>query len=441
MAGFSRRRFLQAGVAGLLATGCDGRTGEQVAGAPALPAGSGKAGAARVVVVGGGFGGATAARYLRHFDSDLDVTLVEPKRQFVTCPGSNWVLGGLRSMAFITHSYDRLRDRHGVRVVHDTVSAIDAGRRQVRLAGGDTLGYDRLVVSPGIGFRDSVEGYDSAAMQVMPHAWHGGEQTELLRKQLEAMPDGGTVIIAPPPDPFRCPPGPPERASLIAHYLKKYKPRSKVLILDAKDRFSKQALFVAGWEQHYGYGTDHALIEWVPAGQDGRVVAVDAPNLTVRTEFGQHTGDVINIIPAQRAGDLALQAGLADASGWCPVDHLTWESTLVPGIHVIGDAAIQAPLPKSGYAANSEAKVCAANIVQLLRDAAPVAPYWINTCYSLITPEHGISVAGVYRLVDGRAVSIEGAGGVSAANDPSARPLEAAYAVDWYRNITYDMFG
>jgi sulfide dehydrogenase [flavocytochrome c] flavoprotein subunit len=170
-------------------------------------------------------------------------------------------------------------------------------------------------------------------------------------------------------------------------------------------------------------------------------VAVDVAGMTVRTEFGAHRGDVINIIPAQRAGDLALQTGLADASGWCPVDHLTWESRLLPGIHVIGDAAIQAPLPKSGYAANSEAKVCAANIVQLLRGKEPVAPYWINTCYSLVTPEHGISVAGVYKLVDGRAVSVEGAGGVSAADDAAARPLEAAYAVDWYRNITYDMFG
>jgi sulfide dehydrogenase [flavocytochrome c] flavoprotein subunit len=451
MSGFNRRRFLKtAGVmpvslagAGLLASGCDDRPASKTATAPApAPAmATSRAGPARVVVIGGGFGGTTAARYLRHFASDIDVTLIEPKTQFVTCPGSNWVLGGLRSMNFITHSYDPLRDRHGVKVVHDRVTAIDADSRKVTLAGGDTLGYDRLIVSPGIGFRDSVEGYDAAAMEVMPHAWHGGEQTVLLKNQLEAMPDGGTVIIAPPPDPFRCPPGPPERASMIAHYLKRFKPKSKVLILDAKDKFSKQGLFIEGWRQHYGYGTDQAMIEWVPAGQDGRVMAVDVPGMTVRTEFGTHKGDVINIIPAQQAGDLARQAGLADDSGWCPVDHLTWESTRMSHIHVIGDAAIQAPLPKSGYAANSEAKVCAANVVQLLKGAEPIAPYWINTCYSLITPEHGISVAGVYKLVDGKAVSVEGAGGVSAADDPTARPLEAAYAVDWYRNITYDMFG
>ena len=204
---------------------------------------------ARVVVVGGGFGGATAARYLRHFASDIDVTLVEPKTVFVTCPASNWVLGGLHGMDFITHSYDNLRDRHGVKIVHDTATAIDPDRHRVTLAGGDTLGYDRLIVSPGIGFRDNVEGYDATAMQAMPHAWHGGAQTALLRRQLEAMPDGGTVIIAPPPDPFRCPPGPPERASMIAYYLSKFKPRSRVLILDAKDKFSKQSLFIAGWEQ------------------------------------------------------------------------------------------------------------------------------------------------------------------------------------------------
>ncbi|MGB5472801.1 MAG: FCSD flavin-binding domain-containing protein [Gammaproteobacteria bacterium] len=441
MPGFSRRRFLQASGAGLLLAGCDERAGNRADVAPETGVAAGKTGPARVVVVGGGFGGVTAARYLRHFASDIDVTLIEPKTVFVTCPASNWVLGGLHGMDFITHSYDNLRDRHGVKVVHDTVTAIDPDRHRVTLAGGDTLGYDRLIVSPGIGFRDNVEGYDAAAMQAMPHAWHGGAQTALLRRQLEAMPDGGTVIIAPPPDPFRCPPGPPERASMIAYYLSKFKPRSRVLILDAKDKFSKQSLFIAGWEQHFGYGTDHAMIEWVPAGQDGRVVGVDVPNMTVRTEFGSHPGDVINIIPAQRAGDLAVQAGLADASGWCPVDYLTWESRLLPDIHVIGDAAIQAPLPKSGYAANSEAKVCAANVVQLLRGEPPIAPYWINTCYSLITPEHGISVSGVYKMVDGKAVAVEGSGGVSAADDPAARPLEAIYAVDWYRNITYDMFG
>jgi len=454
MSGCNRRQFLKtAGVvpvasftgAGLLLSVCEGSPGNNPAAtqaaAPARNVAATRAAPARVVVIGGGFGGATAARYLRHFASDIDITLIEPKTEFVTCPGSNWVLGGLRSMNFITHGYDNLRDRHGINVVHDRVTGIDADNHRVALAGGNTLGYDRLVVSPGIDFRDNVDGYDAAAMQVMPHAWHGGEQTVLLKSRLEAMPDGGTVIIAAPPDPFRCPPGPPERASMIAHYLKKFKPKSKVLILDAKDKFSKQGLFIEGWQQHYGYGTDNAMIEWVPASRDGRVVAVDVAKMTVRTEFDSHKADVINIIPAQQAGGIARQTGLADDSGWCPVDHLTWESTLIKNIHVIGDAAIQAPLPKSGFAANSEAKVCAANVVQLLKGNKPIEPHWINTCYSLITPEHGISVSMVYDLVDGKVARAAGAGGVSESNDPEARPLEAAYAVDWYRNITYDIFG
>ncbi len=457
MSGFSRRKFLKtAGVlpvasaagAGILLAACEDRD----AGTAALPerappaaegpeTGTGTAGSAHVVVIGGGFGGATAARYLRRFAPEIKVTLVEPKTEFVTCPGSNWVLGGERQLGFITHSYAKLRDRHGVNLVHDRVTAIDPAARKVTLQGGDALAYDRLIVSPGIGFRANIEGYDAAAMEIMPHAWHGGAQTLLLRRQLEAMPDGGTVIIAPPPDPFRCPPGPPERASMVAHYLKKYKPKSKVLVLDAKDKFSKQGLFIEGWKQHYGYGTENAMIEWVPASQDGTVTAVDVAGMQVHTGFGMQKADVINIIPAQQAGAIAAQAGLADDSGWCPVDHRTWESTLHPGIHVIGDAAIQSPLPKSGYAANSEAKVCAANVVQLLKGNAPIEPHWINTCYSLVTPEHGISVAMVYDLVDGKVAKAEGAGGVSASDDPKARALEAAYAVDWYRNITYDIFG
>jgi sulfide dehydrogenase [flavocytochrome c] flavoprotein subunit len=455
MSGFSRRKFLKtAGVvpaaslasASILLSACDDKAGNNTAmtemPTPEAPeTTTPKTGSAGVVVIGGGFGGATAARYLRQFAPEINVTLIEPKQRFVTCPASNWVLGGERTQSFITHGYDNLRDRHGVNVVHDRVTSIDPDARKVTLQGGDTLDYERLIVSPGIDFRDNVEGYDAAAMEAMPHAWHGGPQTALLRKQLEAMPDGGTVILAPPPNPFRCPPGPPERASMIAHYLKKYKPKSKVLILDAKEKFSKQGLFIEGWKQHYGYGTDNAMIEWVPASSDGTVVSVDVASMQVKTGFGMQKGDVINIIPAQKAGAIAAQTGLTDDSGWCPVDHQTWESTIHSKIHVIGDAAIQSPLPKSGYAANSEAKVCAANVVQLLKGNAPIDPHWINTCYSLITPEHGISVSMVYDLVDGKVAKAAGAGGVSTSDDPTGRALEAAYAVDWYRNITYDIFG
>jgi sulfide dehydrogenase [flavocytochrome c] flavoprotein subunit len=449
MTGIKRRRFLKmvsaAPVAGGLLGGCGEKSGQMdvadtgvEATAPAL----GKQAAAHVVVIGGGFGGATAAKYIRQFSANsVDVTLVEPKQAFVTCPGSNWVLGGLRDMNFITHSYASLQNKHGVTVVHDRATSIDADTQQVTLAGGDILKYDRLVVSPGIAFRDNVEGYTTAAMEKIPHAWQAGPQTTLLRQQLEAMPDGGTVIMAAPPNPFRCPPGPPERASMIAGYLQKYKPKSKVLILDAKDKFSKQGLFIEGWTQHYGYGTDNSLIEWIPASQDGAVQAVDVKGMKVMTGFAEHPGDVINIIPAQKAGDIAAAAGLTDDSGWCPVDHLTWESTLIANVHVIGDAAIQSPLPKSGYAANSEAKVCAANIVRLLEGESLLDPSWINTCYSLITQQHGISVAMVYALVDGKVAKVEGAGGVSKSNDPPGRALEASYAVDWYQNITYDIFG
>ena len=450
MNGIKRRNFLKiAGVVpaasmtslGNLLTGCSDttlpETGTDNPEAPAIN----KPAAPRVVVIGGGFGGATAARYIKKFGPEIDVTLIEPKKAFVTCPGSNWVIGGLRSMDFITHRYNALNNKRDVKVVHDLVTAIDADKQTVTLRSGGSLAYDRLIVSPGIAFRDNVEGYTTEAMEKIPHAWQGGAQTTLLRQQLEAMPDGGTVIMAAPPNPFRCPPGPPERASMIAHYLKKYKPKSKVLILDSKDKFSKQGLFIEGWEKHYGYGTDNALIEWIPASKDGKVLAVDVFGMKVITEFGEHKGDVINIIPAQKAGDIAAQSGLTDDSGWCPVDHQTWESKIVKNVHVIGDAAVQSPLPKSGFAANSEAKVCAANVVQLLREKPLLAPNWINTCYSLVTPEYGISVAMVYKLVNGKVAKVKGSGGVSPTNDPAGRPLEASYAGDWYQNITYDIFG
>ncbi|MGF1642178.1 MAG: FCSD flavin-binding domain-containing protein [Thiotrichales bacterium] len=404
---------------------------------------SGAAKGARIVVIGGGFGGATAAKYLKWFDPGIDVTLIEPKSEFVTCPASNWVLGGLRQMGDITQSYAALKDRHGVRLVHDWVVRIDPDGRKITLKGGESLVYDRLIVSPGIDFKTSaIEGYAEGTDALMPHAWQAGPQTELLQRQLLAMPDGGTVIVAAPPDPFRCPPGPPERVSMIAHYLKRHKPKSKILLLDAKDAFSKQGLFEQGWARLYGYKTDHSLIELVPKAEDGAVLAVDPKAMTVSGEFDTRKADVINLIPPQQAGRIARDAGLANETGWCPVDPITWESTLRPNIHVIGDAAIQSPLPKSGYAANSEGKVCAAAIVAMLNGKAPTSsPHWMNTCYSLVSPDWGISVAGVYTLKDGKLISIEGAGGVSPADDQSGRTAEAAYAQAWYTNIARDIFG
>lgn len=402
---------------------------------------AGKAGKAKVVVIGGGFGGATAAKYLRILDPDIEVTLIEPKKAYATCPGSNWVIAGLRNMDSITHSYENLSKKHGVNVIHDWVVSIDPEKNTVKLKGGDSVSYDRLIVSPGISFRNNIEGYDAAAMEVIPHAWQAGSQTELLAKQLHAMRDGGTVIVAAPPNPFRCPPGPPERVSMMANYIKRHKPKSKIIMLDAKDKFSKKKLFVQGWKKFYGYGTDKSLIEWVPKSKDGQVLSVDVKNMTVKTEFGEHKADVLNLIPAQKAGKIAETAGLTNDTGWCPVDHRTWESSIHKNIHVIGDAAIQKPLPKSGYAANSEAKACAANVVALLQGKEPIDPYWINTCYSLIDPEYGISVAMVYNVVDGKVAKMKGAGGLSPVDDESGRRTEAAYAQAWYTNIVQDIFG
>jgi len=270
----------------------------------------------------------------------------------------------------------------------------------------------------------------------MPHAWKAGPQTLLLRKQITAMPDGGKVIIVAPPNPFRCPPGPYERAAQIAHYLKLHKPKSKVIILDPKDNFSKQGLFETGWKQYYG-----SMIEWVSGAAGGNVEAVDAAAMTVQAQIEQFKGDVINVIPPQKAGAIALAAGLADAKGWCPVNPQTFESTLHKDVYVIGDSCIAGEMPKSGYAANSEAKVAAAAIIAAINGAPLPETSYVNTCYSVIAPDYGISVAGVYRLQDGSIKSVPDSGGVSPASAaPRVRALEAQYAYSWFKNITADMF-
>ena len=396
-----------------------------------------KAAKGRVVVIGGGFGGATCAKYLRRADPDLEVTLIEKNTQFITCPFSNAVLGGVRNLDSITHDYAKLGSMHGIRVIHDTATAIDPASKKVRLQNGGTHDYDRLVVSPGIDLKwGALEGYDESASEAMPHAWKAGAQTTRLRQQLEAMPDGGVVLIAAPANPFRCPPGPYERASLIAHYLKTHKPKSKIVILDAKEKFSKQTLFMNAWDEVYG-----DMIEWRAASAGGKVIRADAKNMILETEFGEEEGAVINVIPPQSAGRIALQAGLANDQGWCPVHPQTFESTLHPGIHVIGDACLAGKMPKSGFSANSQAKVCAAAIAAVLQDKPPGEASFINTCYSLISPDYGISVAAVYRVTDKGIVGVEGAGGVSPVDaDLAFRKLEAEYAVGWYDSITADMF-
>jgi NADPH-dependent 2,4-dienoyl-CoA reductase/sulfur reductase-like enzyme len=393
--------------------------------------------AGRVVIVGGGFAGASCARAMRQADPRIAVSLVEASATFTACPFSNAVIGGLRPLSAQQFTYERVA-ADGITIVSALATGVDPAARSVTVTGGARLSYDRLVLAPGIDIRwGALLGYDEAAAALMPHAWRAGEQTTLLRRQLEAMDDGGLVVIAAPPNPFRCPPGPYERASLIAHYLKTAKPRSKLIVLDAKDAFSKQRLFQAAWAELYP-----GLLEWVPLSKGGNVTEVDAATRTLVTDFGRHQAKVANVIPPQKAGRIAELAGVADRSGWCPIDPVTFESRLQSRVHVIGDAAIAGAMPKSAFAANAQAKTCAAAVAQLLAGAAPSAPKLINTCYSLVAPDYGISIAGVYHPSGGQLADVPGAGGVSPLEAPRAtRAAEAVLAEAWFRTITAEVFG
>ncbi|PJK31458.1 NAD(P)/FAD-dependent oxidoreductase [Minwuia thermotolerans] len=402
---------------------------------------SGKAAAQRrydVVVIGGGFGGATAAKYLRKFEPKLSVALIEQNRVFHTCPFSNLVIGGLRPLNAIAHNYLALSKRWGIDVIHQRAGRLNPSARTVRLADGPEIGFEKAIVSPGVDFDfQAIEGYGRPAMRTMPHAWKAGPQTRELRDQLREMEDGGLVIIAPPMDPFRCPPGPYERASMIAHYLKTRKPRSKILILDPKTTFSKEALFKQAWERLYP-----GMIEHLNAADDGRVVRVDPDRLEVETAFGaRYRGAVVNIIPPQFAGVIAGNAGLANEDGWCPVNPVTFESRMARDIHIIGDAAIAGAMPKSGFSANSQGKIAALNVAAALTGRDPVAGSFANTCYSILAPDYGISVAKVYRTTDDGIVGVEGSGGLSPMDaDAGFRAAEAHYAQGWYEAVTADMF-
>ena len=400
---------------------------------PAISQGS----AGRVVVVGGGFAGTTCARFIRRIDPRITVTLVEGSPVFIACPLSNAVIAGLRDLQAQQFGLDKVAD-DGVVLARAPAIGIDAQARFVALTNNARVSYDRLVLAPGIDLRwDALPGYSEAASERMPHAWKAGEQTLLLRRQLEAMEDGGTVIISAPANPFRCPPGPYERASLIAYYLKTKKPKSKLILLDAKDAFSKQGLFQNAWKELYP-----GMLEWVPLSAGGKVTSVDVADMTLVTEFGKHKATVANVIPPQKAGRIAETAGAADRSGWCPVDPVTFESRQQPNIHVIGDAAIMGAMPKSAFAANAQAKVCAAAVAKLLGGSSPDQPKLINTCYSLVAPDYGISVAGVYRAADGQLKEVEGSGGVSPIDAPSStRALEARLADGWFKTITEEVFG
>ncbi|MCH8551214.1 MAG: NAD(P)/FAD-dependent oxidoreductase [Natronospirillum sp.] len=393
---------------------------------------------ARVVVIGGGFGGATAAKYLKRGNPNLDVTLVEPAEVFYTCPFSNLYLGGIREMNEIAHNYDELKDVYGVQVIHQLAQDVDPVAHTVTLGDGTTLIYDKLVMSPGIDFRwNEIEGYDQAAPQYAPHAWQAGEQTRLLRRQLEGMDDGGVFVLVAPDNPFRCPPGPYERASMVAHYFSQHKPNSKVLILDAKDNFSKQGLFTAGWNEFYGN-----RIEWVGLSGDGRVMRVDAVRREVETEFGTlHQADVLNVVPPQKAGMIAERAGVTDDSGWVPVNPATFAATMADDIYVVGDATIAAPMPKSGFSASSQGKVAAAAIIAEVAGETPPPAYFTNTCYSLIAPDYGISVAAIYKTDSSGEVEVTSSGLSPAEADRSTRALEAQYARGWYEAIAQDTWG
>ena len=397
---------------------------------PALAQGS----SGRVVVIGGGFAGATCARFVKRMDPRVTVTLVEASRTFTACPFSNSVIAGLRDLTAQQFGYDKTA-ASGVAINFATATAVDTQARMVTLSDGVRLGYDRLVTAPGVDIRwDSLPGYTEAAAEQMPHAWKAGPQTLLLRNQLEAMADGGTVIISAPANPFRCPPGPYERASLIAYYLKTKKPKSKLIVLDAKDAFSKQGLFQNAWKELY------PNLEWVPLSKGGNVNAVDVGAMMLITDFDRYRGDVVNVIPPQKAGRIAEVAGVTNNTGWCPINPETFESTLQPGIHVIGDATIAGAMPKSAFAANAQAKVCAAAVVKLLAGQKPDEPRLINTCYSLAAPDYGISIANVYRPKDG--VLVDAGGGVSPANAPASfRAQEAMFANGWFKTITGEVFG
>lgn len=405
------------------------------AGCNATSGGSKSAGGAKghVVVIGGGFGGATCAKYLRKADKGIQVTLIEKDTTYYTCPFSNRVIGQLDKLDRVAFNYGALKG-HGVNVVHDTVTEVNASAHTVKTAGGQTISYDKLVMSPGISLKhESVPGYSKAASAKAPHAWKAGLDTQVLADQIKAMKPGENFLMVAPPNPYRCPPGPYERASLVAHFLKQHKPGSKVIILDPKDKFSKQGLFTGGWKKN------DLPIEWVSAAQGGKVSNVNVDAKEIEAEVETYKYGAANIIPAMNAGQIAHAAGLTNDKGWCPVALDTFESTVHKDVYVIGDASVATGMPKSGYSANSQGKVTAAAICEALGGAKAGDPRWTNTCYSYVTPEYGISVSAVYQLQADKKKIANMGGGLTAA-DGADNFMESVYAESWWQNITNDMF-
>jgi sulfide dehydrogenase [flavocytochrome c] flavoprotein subunit len=390
----------------------------------------------RVVVIGGGYGGTIAAKYVRMLDKSIEVVMIEKNKQFVSCPFSNFYIAGLTNdMNSLTIGYDKLTANHGVKMVYAEVTGIDPAAKKVVTDQG-TLDYDRLIVSPGIDFRtEEIEGYDAKTAEIFPHAWKAGAQSTLLRNQLQSMKDGGTVIISMPLTPYRCPPGPYERSCLIAHYLKTHKPKSKLILLDANpDVVSKKPLFTKAWSTYYKDNFQYIGGKKITKADTGaKLVSVEG--------IEDFKGDVINLIPPQRAGDIAVKAGLVgDDKKWCPVDAVSFESTKHKGIHVIGDATALPsdgpPMPKSGYSANSQAKVCAMNVVNLLNGKETIEFSGINVCYSAVSDHESVSIAQVFKLEGGKIKS--SATAISPA-DFSLGKAEHAYGESWLKNILTEM--
>jgi len=394
-------------------------------------------GTAKVVVVGGGFAGAACARALRKLDPDLDITVIASSKTFSACPFNSSVIAGLRDPAQQEFSYDSLAAL-GVKVATVGATAVDPAAKTVTLAGGEKLAWDRLVVAPGVDMNwTAIPGYTEAAAEKMPHAWTGGSQTLLLRRQLEAMDDGGLVVISAPATPYRCPPAPYERASLIAHYLKATKPKSKVLILDAKDGYSKQHLFEEAWAALYP-----GLIERVPLSKGGSVTSVDPATMTVKTDFEDYKAAVANIVPPQKAAAIATRAGVTDRTGWCPIEPVGFESTLQPGIHVLGDAALMGGMPKAAHAAAEQGKVCAAAVVARLAGREAPEPALENICYSLAGPTYGFVEVNKYRPEKGQLLAVPGAVNTSPVGaSASMRAQEASEDEVWFRAVTAETFG
>ena len=391
----------------------------------------------KVVVIGGGAGGATAARYLaKDSGGALDVVMVEPGDTYTTCFHSNLWLGGFKSWDEITHSYENLT-KAGVRQAKSMAEAVDRERREVRLADGTRLAYDRLIVSPGIDLKyDSVPGYSEVAAEKMPHGWKPGPNMQLLKRQLDALPDGSTIVMVAPPNPYRCPPGPYERVSMMAHVLKTKGHRSsKIIVLDPKERFSKQPLFQSAWESHYP-----GMIEWQDPNMHGGVKGVDASTMEVKTDLETYKAALVNVIPAQMAGKVARDAGLANASGFCPIDPASMRSMQDANIYVIGDACIPGDMPKSGFAANSQAKVAALMIRGELASARTFPARYANTCWSLLAPDDTIKVGGRYEPKDGKIAEVQGF--VSQRGESAdIRKQTTDENAGWYKGITADMFG